>query len=191
MAAPALTEMSEGEVLAYAGSCAEAAWRAEVDLLPTVNLYVHLYPDHDTEGVLRVEGHGPVTEAWLRTVLGPTARFQVQPVLDLAQQAPVEAYEIPERHRQAVHLMTPADTFPYGSCTDRSMQIDHTVPYREGGATSVGNYGPLTTLHHRVKTHAPGWEVRQPFPGIYIWRDPHHAYYLVDHTGTRQVQGAA
>lgn len=133
---------------------------------------MHLYPDHDTEGVLRVEGHGPVTDGWLRTVLGPTARFQVQPVLDLAQQAPVEAYEIPDRHRQAVHLMTPADTFPYGSCTDRSMQIDHTVPYREGGATSVGNYGPLTTQHHRVKTHAPGWEVRQPFPGIYICATP-------------------
>ena len=75
----------------------------------------------------RVEGHGPVTEAWLRQHLGPHARFTVRPVLDLAGQAPVDAYEIPDRHRQAVHLMTPADTFPWGSSTSRTQQIDHTV----------------------------------------------------------------
>ena len=25
------------------------------------------------------------------------------------------------------------------------------------------------------------------FPGIYVWRDPHGAFYVVDHTGTRQL----
>ncbi|HEU5037321.1 MAG TPA: HNH endonuclease signature motif containing protein, partial [Nocardioides sp.] len=85
-------------------------------------------------------------------------------------------------------LMTPADTFPYASCTSDSMQIDHTIPHAEGGATGVGNYGPMTTSHHRIKTHG-GWQVRQPFPGIYLWRDPHGAHYLVDHTGTRRIPG--
>ncbi|MGH3362947.1 MAG: hypothetical protein ACRDOM_10865, partial [Nocardioides sp.] len=27
--------------------------------------------------------------------------------------------------------------------------------------------------------------------GIYVWRDPHGATYLVDHTGTRQLRGPA
>ncbi|MGN6577339.1 MAG: DUF222 domain-containing protein, partial [Nocardioides sp.] len=31
------------------------------------------------------------------------------------------------------------------------------------------------------------WQIRQPFDGIYIWRDPYGAYYLVDHTGTRKT----
>ncbi|MFC7496077.1 MULTISPECIES: HNH endonuclease signature motif containing protein [unclassified Nocardioides] len=161
------------------------------DLLPTVTLFVHLYAGSpgqpDGEGIARVEGHGPVTEDWVRTVLGPQARFKIQPVLDLAGQAPVDAYEIPDRHRQAVHLMTPADTFPYATCTSRQMQVDHTVPFDAGGATGVGNYGPMTTSHHRIKTHAPGWQVQQPFPGIYLWRDPHGAHYVVDHTGTRRL----
>ena len=39
------------------------------------------------------------------------------------------------------------------------------------------------------KTHG-GWQVRQPFPGIYVWRDPHGATYLVDHTGTRRLKSA-
>ena len=40
-------------------------------------------------------------------------------------------------------------------------------------------------LHHRIKTHRR-WQVAQPYPGIYLWRDPHGATYLVDHTGTRR-----
>ena len=46
----------------------------------------------------------------------------------------------------------------------------------------------MTTTHHRIKTHG-GWQVQQPFPGIYLWRDKHGAFYLVDHTGTRQLNG--
>jgi len=155
-------------------------------VLPAVQLIVHTYGGPDREGVMRVEGHGPVTEEWVREVLGPRARFTILPVLDLAGQAPVDAYEVPDRHRQAVHLMTPADTFPYASCTSGRMQVDHTVPFDEGGESGIGSYGPMTTGHHRVKTHGR-LDVRQPFPGIYIWRDTHGAYFLVDHTGTRQV----
>ena len=44
----------------------------------------------------------------------------------------------------------------------------------------------MTRFHHRIKTHGP-WEVRQPFPGIYIWRTSTDQYYLVDHTGTRKI----
>ncbi len=85
--------------------------------------------------------------------------------------------------------MTPADTFPCASCTSRTMQVDHTVPYDDGGESGVGNYGPMTTTHHRIKTH-DRWQVQQPFPGIYVWRDPHGAFYLVDHTGTRRIPSA-
>ena len=99
----------------------------------------------------------------------------------------MDAYEIPERHRQAVHLITPADTFPYATSLSRNKQVDHTVPHDRGGASGVGNYGPMTTRHHRIKTHARGWQVKQPYPGIYVWRDPHGAFYLVDHTGTRRL----
>ena len=47
------------------------------------------------EPIARLEGHGPVTEAWISRVLGPNAKFKIHPVLDLAGQAPVDAYEIP------------------------------------------------------------------------------------------------
>jgi hypothetical protein len=157
------------------------------DLAPQVHLYLHAYAGPDATGVARLEGHGPVTEAWVTRVLGPRGRFKVMPVIDLAGQAPVDSYEIPDRHRQAVHLMTPADTFPFASSLSRKQQVDHTIPFDEGGESGVGNYGPMTQTHHRIKTHGP-MEVRQPFPGIYVWRDRHGAFYLVDHTGTRRVR---
>ena len=164
-------------------------------LLPAVMLFVHMYAGPEPTGVARVEGTGPVTHHWVREMLGPQARFTVQPVLDLEGQAPVDAYDVPDRHRQAVHLMTPADTFPFASNTSRKQQIDHTEPYRHGadrpgGQSRVGNYGPMTPFHHRVKTFGK-WTVKQPFPGLYLWRDPHGAVYLVDHTGTRRVSDAA
>ena len=72
------------------------------------------------------------------------------------------------------------------------MQIDHTIPWTKQRADAgeqqsrIGNYGPMVGFHHRIKTHG-GWAVRQPFPGLYVWRDPYGATYLVDHTGTRRI----
>lgn len=147
-------------------------------------VYLHLYADSP---VARLEGHGPVTVGRVMEMLaGGACRVQVTPVLDVAGMAPVDAYEIPARLREAVHLIHPADVFPFAANTTRRMDLDHAVPYAEGGTTSIDNLGPLTRTHHRVKTHA-GWEVRHPFPGIVIWRDPYGAHYLVDPTGTRRI----
>ena len=142
--------------------------------------------------VARIEGADPVTTDWVHRHLGPRCQFKITPVLDPLDQTPVDAYEIPDRHRAAVHLLTPADTFPYAANTTRAMQIDHTIAWtRQRSAAGIkqsriGNYGPMIGLHHRIKTHGQ-WHVRQPIPGIYLWRDPHGATYLVDHTGTRRL----
>jgi hypothetical protein len=72
--------------------------------------------------------------------------------------------------------------------------VDHTDKYvrdaegrpGEPGQSRMGNYSPLGRFHHRIKTHGT-WTVKQPFDGIYVWRDPHGHFYLVDHTGTRKI----
>ncbi|MGC4111912.1 MAG: DUF222 domain-containing protein [Nocardioides sp.] len=176
---------------------AAAEKRPEVpwsELLPQVVVHVHTYvgaldTPHltDPDRVARVEGCGAMSAAWVREHLTAAAKVTVRPVLDIEGQAPVDSYEIPERHRRAVHLMTPADTFPFAtSLTPR--EIDHTEPFRDDGIgqSRIGNYGPLTTRHHRIKTHGR-WRVEQPFAGIYVWRDPYGQLYLVDHTGTRTL----
>jgi hypothetical protein len=184
-------------------------------LLPSVTLYLHLARDTlhtGPDGVLRWEGEGPITLQYLRDHLAPYQHLSVTPVLDLAGQAPVDAYEIPHRHRVAVRLRTPADTFPFAANLD-PVDLDHTEAYHHAptttdshrpdasdgtgagtgtasgwrpGQSRMDNYSPLGRFHHRIKTFGR-WQVRQPFDGIYIWRDPHGHYYLVDHTGTRKT----
>lgn len=189
------------------------------DLLPRTSLVVHLYggTTHTTAGhtpagrdvdehgqelhrVARIEGHGPVTETWLRDILGPFSRFEVLPVLDIDGLAPVDAYEIPTRHRRAVQLRHPVETFPYGHATSTSshIQLDHEQPWQPPnpdqapstkpppGQTRVDNLGPLHSFHHRLKTHG-GWAVREPAPGVHLWRDPHGDLYLRDASGTRRL----
>ena len=45
----------------------------------------------------------------------------------------------------------------------------------------LGNYAPLARFHHRIKTFR-AWALRQPLPGVWIWRDPHGHHFVVDHT---------
>lgn len=158
-------------------------------------------------------GVGPVTVGQAQRWLGH-CRVTVKPVLDLAGVAPVDGYEIPDRLREAVHLLSPADVFPYATSTRRCGDIDHTVAYtppmtdRAAGATThpgddpsadsggppaptrIGNLAPMTRFHHRIKTHGR-WKVVQPYPGVFVWRSPHGRLYLVDHTGTRRLPRAA
>ena len=48
------------------------------ELLPQVMIHVHTYRGPEpTTGIVRVEGVGPVTEAWVREFLGPRATGQV------------------------------------------------------------------------------------------------------------------
>jgi hypothetical protein len=113
--------------------------------------------------------------------------IRIQPVLDPAHVAPVDAYEIPLRMREAVHLRNPADVYPYGTCTNHRMDLDHTIPYRldkgSSAQTSLRNLGPLDRTHHRDKTHGYG-SLRQPSDGIYLYRSPEGWIYLTTNAGT-------
>ena len=67
-------------------------------LLPPLTLYLHLDADTVSSGaggVARWEGEGPVTHAFVHEHLRPLHRYVVKPVIDLAGQAPVDAYEVP------------------------------------------------------------------------------------------------
>lgn len=163
-------------------------------VLPTTTLYVHL-TDHTLakdDGVVRIEEIGPVLKSQVANWLGHD-RVTVKPVIDLQHQVPVDAYEIPDRLREAVTLISPNDTFPFATNKGRRRDLDHTVPFSgtgPRGQTSSANLTPLTRRHHRIKTHSR-WKVKQPFPGILVWRSPHGQHYLVDNTGSRPLTRAA
>jgi hypothetical protein len=45
----------------------------------------------------------------------------------------------------------------------------------------------MTRFGHRVKTHGRGFRLRQPEPGIYLWRTPHGYRFRTDHTGSHPL----
>src|SRR5216683_8443410 len=49
--------------------------------------------------------------------------------------------------------------------------LDHTVPYGEGGRTCRCNLGALCRTHHRLKQRLH-WHLDQPQPGILTWTTP-------------------
>ncbi len=162
-------------------------------LRPRSTVYVHLSVEAlgsvaggtTAPEIARVEGHGPVGLAELLSWLG-TDRLTVRPVVDPWDQVPVDSYEIPHRHREAMLHRQPVEVFPYGVTPARGCDLDHTEPYRDSGPTTPDHLGPLSRHHHRAKTFG-GFTLHQPLPGMYLWRIPSGRWFQVDHTGTRAL----
>jgi hypothetical protein len=162
---------------------------------PRAVVYVHLAAEALTAGtgIARVEQVGPILIDRLHALLGDHCRINLKPVVDLpAAHTPVDAYEIPAALREQLLLRNPADVFPYATAVSRQIDVDHTIPYLDRdqggppGQTRIGNLGPHTRRHHRLKTHGR-WRVRQPEPGTWLWRSPRHRIYLINPSGTHPL----
>ena len=162
---------------------------------PRAVVYVHVAAEAVTAGIgiCRVEQVGPLLLDRVHALLGDRCTITVKPVIDLpAGHTPVDCYEIPAGLREQLLLRHPADVFPYAAAVSRRIDVDHTIPYVDPdqggppGQTRIGNLGPQTRHHHRLKTHGH-WQIRQPEPGTWLWRSPHHRIYLINPTGTHPL----
>ena len=160
---------------------------------PRVVLHAHL-TDHTLatgDGVVRCEEAGPMLLGQLLDLLRDhSCSISLRPVLDPADVAAVDAYEIPTGVREAVATRNPASVFPYSSRSGRGMELDHTRPHTRTatptGRTGTHNLGPLGKREHIIKTRG-AWHVDQPHPGVFIWRSPHGHYFLVTNQGTQHL----
>jgi hypothetical protein len=59
--------------------------------------------------------------------------------------------------------------------------LDHTVPWDQGGLTCECDLAPLCRHHHRAK-QAEGWHLEQPEPGVLAWRTPSDRSYVTTPT---------
>ena len=121
-----------------------------------MTIYLHFDGEAVTrgqDGIARWEGEGPITLAQVREHFGPHCQLTIKPVIDLAGQVPVDAYEVGDHRREAVHLRTPCDIWPWADNRTRGQDIDHTEPYpepRRGRAT-----GPDRTAQPRPDDAVP------------------------------------
>ena len=111
----------------------------------------------------------------------------VRPVLDLAGQIQVDAYEAPDRLADQVRLRDGTCVFPWCRRSARRCDLDHLRPYAGGGPpgqTSTANLAALCRRHHRLKTFG-GWTYSRTGPASYLWTSPHGHRYRRDPTGTQ------
>ncbi|GAA4127014.1 HNH endonuclease signature motif containing protein [Nocardioides fonticola] len=159
----------------------------------TLQLYVHIShaPGQNPFGsVARVENTRTAIDLdTLRSwCTDPDTQLVVRPVLDMAEHRSGESYEIPTLLREQVILRDVTCVFPHCTRPARSADIDHIVPWDEGGSTSTDNLAALCRHHHRVKTHH-GWTYTSTSgpPGSYRWTSPHGQQYLRTPTGTTTI----
>jgi hypothetical protein len=88
-----------------------------------------------------------------------------------------KTYEIPQRLREFIIARDRTCRFPgCGRRADLS-QIDHALPWDDGGQTSPANLGALCLRHHQLKTFA-GWQITDSKPdGSCVWISPQGRRY--------------
>jgi len=117
----------------------------------------------------------------------PDVQVTVRPVIDLTEHLHVNQYEVPDRLAAQAAERDLACVFPWCTRPAEGCDLDHVVPYSEGGSTSSDNIATLCRRHHRLKTHHSGWGYTVLEPGCYLWHSPHGYQFLRDHRGTTDV----
>lgn len=69
--------------------------------------------------------------------------------------------------------------FPGCSVGTPRTEIDHTVPWAEGGETEHGNLANLCRKHHKYKSLG-FWSAKQPVPGVLEWQSSFGLTYRVN-----------
>jgi hypothetical protein len=90
------------------------------------------------------------------------------------------AYQPTPTLRHLVKTRQPTCTFPGCQRPGSHADLDHTIPYGQGGRTCLCNLGPLCRHHHQVK-QARGWTLQQTTPGTMTWTTPAGRHYTVQH----------
>jgi hypothetical protein len=86
------------------------------------------------------------------------------------------AYRPSQALAHLIKIRNPTCTAPGCRRPAQACDIDHVIPYAQGGRTCECNCGPLCRFHHQCK-QAEGWRLRQPTPGVFSWTMPHGRSY--------------
>jgi hypothetical protein len=128
----------------------------------------------------RAIGHGCLRGpgAW-RQLTGRGLTLAITPLAqdgcDHRHQEP--GYQPSRRLQHLIQARNPTCTAPGCQRSATRCDLDHTVPYDQGGRTCECDLAPLCRHHHRCK-QAGGWYLEQPQPGVMRWTTPAGRHYI-------------
>jgi hypothetical protein len=132
------------------------------------------------ENPAELSGYGPIPATLARELATSHQwrRFITDPVtgelLDLGR----ERYQPPQALIEFIAARDRTCRFPGCRRAAELSDIDHAIPWEEGGETNPGNLGALCRRHHRLKTHG-GWKIISNPDGSCTWTSPYGKSYSV------------
>lgn len=89
-----------------------------------------------------------------------------------------QGYRPPAAMRRLVERTHRVCAFPACGRPAARCDLDHTLPWHQGGPTCACNLAALCRRHHRLKQH-PQWHLFQPWPGLLVWVTPAGKWHTV------------
>ncbi|MFB9956338.1 HNH endonuclease signature motif containing protein [Cellulomonas denverensis] len=117
-----------------------------------------------------LDGHGPIDALTARALAagGVWRRLVTDPLSGAVLDVGRTRYRPPKE--LADHVIARDRTCARPGCTVPATHcdLDHTIPYGDGGTTSAGNLAPLCRRDHLLRTHA-GHRIEQTTAGQIVW----------------------
>jgi hypothetical protein len=161
---------ADGSAIRSTGARGGVILRVDVDTLAALN-------NHPGE----LAGYGPVISDIARQFAEANHRTQWQwAVTDTETDRPIATGTTRRRpkaqQRRNVEVSAPTCVFPGCRVASVSADLDHRIPYSEGGPTDEANLNPLCRHDHGMR-HEFGWSYKVDHRGGVDWTSPlGHSY---------------
>ena len=125
-------------------------------------------------------GYGPIPAKIARTLAGDAKwqKFIVDPLTGGLIDYGRSVYEPPTALRDFIIARDRTCRFVGCAQPARRCDIDHAIPWEEGGKTTPENMGALCRRHHIMKTHG-GWKLKSFADGSCQWESPSGEKFFV------------
>lgn len=180
-------DMRRADAFVYAMRAADAALKATGSVItrhnrrPTINVTIDLPTAlglADNPGQLA--GYGPIPANIARQIAadGRWKRFITDPIKGTLLDYGRETYEPPQDLQDFLIARDRTCRFPGCNQPAHLADLDHVIPWEEGGTTSPDNLGALCRRHHNIKTHG-NWKLESHEDGACTWTSPEGFKYYV------------
>lgn len=125
-------------------------------------------------------GYGPISASAARAIAadGSWRRLVTDPLTGALLDYGRTTYTPPADLAAFVIARDGTCRFPGCGMQAARCDLDHGLPWEDGGSTDRDNVGPLCRRHHRLKTHS-GWELRRNADDSVTWTSPAGGIYTL------------
>ena len=180
-------DLRKADAFVFAMKAADAALKATGTVVtrhnrrPTINVTIDLPTALGlAENPGQLAGYGPIPAAIAREIAadGRWKRFVTDPINGTLIDYGRETYEPPQVLQDFLIARDRTCRFPGCRQPAHLADLDHAIPWEEGGKTSADNLGALCRRHHNLKTHG-GWKLINQSDGACTWISPTGQKYSV------------